>query len=218
MKRKYFLRGTGLGILITALVFILLGKQGMSDEEVIKRAEELGYVKAEEVPVPTIDIEELREKEITPVPTAEPEGTEIPSPTGQPVGDTMEPSVTPEAEITPETSADQETPDPSISPDATMVPEPTEPPEITDMPGQTGGEAQGEDKTVVQLMFEVKYGTSLTKICGQLEDEGIIDSASEFRKYLADNNMDYTIRAGLYNISSDMSYEELARVLRRKKN
>ncbi|MBP3608893.1 MAG: endolytic transglycosylase MltG [Lachnospiraceae bacterium] len=214
MKRKYFLRGTGLGILVTALVFMLLGQQKMSDEEVIRRAEELGYVKAEETPVPTIDMDELPEKEPTPVPTKEPEETKTPEPSVQPSQEGAEPSVTPEADTTPEPSAD---------PDVTVVPEPTTPPEITDMPEQnedngTGETSQGEDTEIVEMLFEVKYGTSLTKICDQLEAEGIIDSATKFRKYLADNNMDYTIRAGLYHISSDMSYEELAKVLRRKKN
>ena len=47
MKRKYYLRGLGLGILVTALVFTIAGPKELSDEEIIKRAEELGYVKEE---------------------------------------------------------------------------------------------------------------------------------------------------------------------------
>ncbi len=226
MKRKYFLRGTGLGILITAMVFILLGQQKMSDEEVIKRAKELGYVKAEEVPSPTINIDELLEKELTPAPTKEPMETVTPQPTESAVTDKTEPSITPEADTTPEPSGQPDvtdTPESSDNPDVADTPEPSAAPEITDVPEQNNAagitEAPSQkDAEFVRLSFEVTYGSSVAEICEQLEEKGIVDSASKFRKYLADNNLDYTIRAGLYIVSSDMSYEELAKVLRRKKN
>ena len=46
MKRKYFVRGLGVGILFGALImfaaYMTSGKNRMSDEDVIKRAQELG--------------------------------------------------------------------------------------------------------------------------------------------------------------------------------
>ena len=49
MKRKYFVRGLGVGILFGALImfaaYMTSGKNRMSDEDVIKRAQELGMVK-----------------------------------------------------------------------------------------------------------------------------------------------------------------------------
>lgn len=50
MKLKYYLRGLGIGILITVIVMTLasLGqKKELTDEEIIARAEELGMVKQE---------------------------------------------------------------------------------------------------------------------------------------------------------------------------
>lgn len=48
MKRKYYLRGIGVGILFATLVLMtayqIFGSKTMSDEAVIKRAEELGMV------------------------------------------------------------------------------------------------------------------------------------------------------------------------------
>ena len=48
MKRKYYLRGIGVGILFATLVLMttyqIFGGKTMSDEAVIKRAEELGMV------------------------------------------------------------------------------------------------------------------------------------------------------------------------------
>ncbi len=53
MKRKYYLRGIGVGILFTAAIWFttLLASGGtkMTDEEVIARAQELGMVKQESV-------------------------------------------------------------------------------------------------------------------------------------------------------------------------
>ena len=42
MKRKYYLRGLGFGILVTAIVCSIAGPKAPSDEDIIKRAEELG--------------------------------------------------------------------------------------------------------------------------------------------------------------------------------
>ncbi|MBR3040924.1 MAG: hypothetical protein IKI20_09815 [Lachnospiraceae bacterium] len=50
MKLKYLLRGIGIGFFTAGLVAFLvtLGSGKMSDEEILKRAEELGYVSAEQ--------------------------------------------------------------------------------------------------------------------------------------------------------------------------
>lgn len=52
MKKKYFVRGLGIGIIFGALImltaYLTSGKGSLSDEEVIKRAQELGMVKKSE--------------------------------------------------------------------------------------------------------------------------------------------------------------------------
>lgn len=53
MKRKYYLRGIGVGILFATIVlftaYSVSGGNKMTDQEVMERAEELGMVKAESV-------------------------------------------------------------------------------------------------------------------------------------------------------------------------
>ena len=47
MKLKYYLRGLGIGILVTSIIMGIAlshGKQEMSDEEIMERASELGMV------------------------------------------------------------------------------------------------------------------------------------------------------------------------------
>ena len=45
---KYYLRGLGIGILVTTVILSLagIGRKNMTDEEVIKRAKELGMVES----------------------------------------------------------------------------------------------------------------------------------------------------------------------------
>ena len=46
MELRYYLRGLGLGIVVTALImgFSLSGKQPMTDDEIIARAKQLGII------------------------------------------------------------------------------------------------------------------------------------------------------------------------------
>ena len=81
MKLKYYLRGLGIGILVTTVILSLagIGRKNMTDEEVVKRAKELGMVEStllSELPDQT-KAEEVRttEPEISPEPE---ETTSIP--------------------------------------------------------------------------------------------------------------------------------------------
>ena len=88
MKMKYYLRGLGFGILITTLVFVILGERKPSDAEILRRAEELGYIKADISATPMLDLDALKgqltrtpELTLTPAPTQEGQLTITPVPT-----------------------------------------------------------------------------------------------------------------------------------------
>lgn len=70
MKRKYFVRGLGVGIVFGALImfvaYMTSGKNRMSDEDIIKRAQELGMVKQSEYVLESdVTSEETTTEEIT---------------------------------------------------------------------------------------------------------------------------------------------------------
>lgn len=50
MKLKYYMRGVGIGVVVTTLIlliaFVIFGNNEMSDEDVIKRAKSLGMVQS----------------------------------------------------------------------------------------------------------------------------------------------------------------------------
>lgn len=76
MKRKYFVRGLGVGILFGALImfaaYMTSGKNRMSDEDVIKRAQELGMVKQSEYVLESdVTSQETTTEEITTEATTE---------------------------------------------------------------------------------------------------------------------------------------------------
>lgn len=77
MKLKYYLRGLGVGIVVTAVILTIANHLGnkMSDEDIIKRAAKLGMVmKEDESLFPPAEPETTTPESTTPVPT-EPETT-----------------------------------------------------------------------------------------------------------------------------------------------
>ena len=214
MKRKYYLRGLGVGILVTAIVFSLVRPKEMTDAEIIKRAEELGYVKAEEEVSPTINLKELLETG-TPTPslvptvivTPEPKLTETPVPTKEP-----QPTPTPVPVETPqptEMPTPTETPQPTATPTETPAPTQTPMPTPTETPQPT----KTPDSSVVTAEISVERGNTATMVCNKIEDAGIIEDSNLLRDYLVRNDLTDYINIGTYTLSSDMTLEELADIL-----
>ncbi len=193
MKQKYYLRGLGIGILITAIVFIIAGPSELSEEEIIKRAEELGYTKVEEEVTPSIGIKELLEAE-TPAPT----NTQIPSPT-----DAI--SIT---EAPTETPAPTETVAPTIEPTSTPIPANTPIPTYTPVPTQEPTIVPEE--TVITAEIVVERGNTATVVCRKIEEAGILEDGDALRIYLINNGLTDYINVGTYTLSSDMSIDEIA--------
>lgn len=235
MKRKFYLRGLGFGVLVTSLVFIMTGTSSqMSDAEIIRRAEELGYVKAEEnletSVTPSIDLNALLNKEntITPVPTNTPTVTPTPTealaPTKAPTAvPTPTETVTPipEESVTPEpTQALPEvTPTPTIAIEFTPTPLPTATVAPTKTPEPTATPTplpSGEVTEVITVKIKVKAGVHAKEVSKQLMEAGIIEDADAFSRFLMKDDLDNYVVDGTYTVSSDMTFEELARILTRK--
>lgn len=97
MKLKYYLRGLGIGILITTVILSLagIGRKNMTDEEVVKRAKELGMVEStllSDLP------DQTKAEEVRPEPeTPEPETSLQPEETASTPETPAAPEETPEA-------------------------------------------------------------------------------------------------------------------------
>lgn len=103
MKMKYFLRGLGVGILLTALVLCIGYRQNNSEETVVQRARDLGMEFPKKTP-DTLLTASGSASMISPSPSAE--STQAATETA---GTTDEPTRKPESAATSEPDSEQET-------------------------------------------------------------------------------------------------------------
>lgn len=206
MKLKYYLRGLGIGILITTVILSLagIGRKNMTDEEVVKRAKELGMVEStllSDLPDQT-KAEEVRptEPETSLQPeTSEQENSAEPE-TSEP--ETLEPEVSPEPE---ETASTPETP---AAPEETPVA-----PEETPVSQEDGNPDTPAGETVTLV---IGRGESSTTVSKNLKKAGIVEDATAFDRFLCNNGYDKKIITGTYEIPYGASEEEIAKIITRK--
>lgn len=191
MKLKYYLRGLGIGILVTTVILSLagVGRKNMTDEEVVKRAKELGMAEStllSDLPDQT-KMDEVRptEPEINLQPeTSEPE----------------ESASTPETPVAPE-----ETP---VAPEETPVA-----PEETPVSTEDGNPDTPPGETVTLV---IGRGESSTTVSKNLKKAGIVEDAAAFDRFLCNNGYDKKIITGTYEIPYGASEEEIAKIITRK--
>jgi outer membrane biosynthesis protein TonB len=220
MERRYYLRGLGLGILITAIIMGAAQRGGgkMSDEEVRQRARELGMIEntvlSESVAEPEADAEQAG----TDAAAAEEKSEEAAPADTEPV-----------TEDTPEAAADeQDTQEQTDAEDsqeqADAVDAQAEPEQADVADAQTASEeeteqsngAQSETKTAASgeaQIFTIDKGDSSVSVAQKLEQAGLISSAASYDRFLCDNGYDKKIRAGEYTIPADAGDEQIARII-----
>lgn len=209
MNLKYYLRGLGIGIMVTTIIMSVAtgdGKEKLSDAEIKARAAELGMVEESGRLSELAKEEEASTPEPTkiPEPTKEPEATKTPEPTMTP-----EPTKEPEATKAPEAT---QTPKPTKEPEATKTPEPTKTTEVTQTPEPTKTPEPAKNTEEI-LQFTVNQGESSYTICKKLKEYGLISSADAFDTYLYEEGLDKRLRAGTFEIPADSTPEEIAKIL-----
>ena len=204
MKLKYYLRGLGIGILVTTVILSLagVGRKNMTDEEVVKRAKELGMVEStllSDLP------DQTKTDEVRPT---EPEISLQP--------ETSEPEAGPESEesaSTPETpEAPEETP---VAPEETPEAPKETPvaPEETPVSPEDGNPDIPAGETVTLV---IGRGESSTTVSKNLKRAGIVEDAAAFDRFLCNNGYDKKIITGTYEIPYGASEEEIAKIITRK--
>lgn len=194
---KMYLRGLGIGIIVTAIILIIARNTGnkMSDKEIIKRAEELGMVMKETESDKLFPDKETQstEESTTEVSTKEPQTTEEPT-TEAPTTE----APTTEAPTT----------------EAPTTEAPTEPP-TTEAPTQPPTEkpTMPPDTTVVTAKIVVTKGMFSEAISQAMERTGVISDWRKFNDYLEANGYAERLQTGTFTLKSTMSFEEMAKIL-----
>lgn len=181
MNFKYFLRGLGAGIVFTAIIMLAAymtnGSYKLSDKEIIKKAEALGMVTTEEVPI----VSDTGSENPTEEPSTENTDTEEPTTEKSSTEDTEEPA-----------STEQPT---------------------TEAATQNTTESPAIDTEYTKATITVRSGMGSYEVAVLLKDAGIIDNASDFDSYLIRNGYATQIRIKSQEFNSNMSYEEIAKLL-----
>ena len=197
MKLKYYLRGLGIGMIVTALILGISfsnrqdqTSQIMTDDQIRERAAELGMVDSSELTLAALQNSEKQPTEGTPEETtqtqeqnnieAEPETT-VPAETQA----TVDPEATAEPE--PEKTAGPETP---AEPEVTEAPQRTQTASITIQRGDDSGSASR-----------------------RLYEAGLVENAKAFDNYLCNNGYSRSINPGTYEIAPGTSEEEIAKII-----
>lgn len=234
MKRKFYLRGLGIGILVTAVIMgIASGRnRQMTDEEIKARAKELGMIES------TV---------LSNMATNSPQGSVAPS--QAPVESSLpevssgvdEPTVSPSPENTPEVSASSEnTPEASVSPSDSPKPStpevssspentpkvsasPQNSPEVSASPSispeaSTPSPSPSPENTPEipageTITITIRSGQSSVAVSKMLEEAGLVESASAYDKFLCDNGYDKRLKTGSHVIPIGASEEEIARII-----
>ncbi len=192
MKLKYYMRGLGIGIILTTLI-IAIGspKKELSDQEIRKRAEALGMVMQEES-------NQNLDKILASI-----------GPT-KPAAPSEEPKVTEAATVTPG-------PTPTVTPEPTATVTPTPKPTPTEKPAPTTAPNQNnEGNGLNKITFSVEKGMSSNMVSKMLVEKGLIKDAADFNKYIVSVGKAGVIRVGTYTVAEGASYEEIVKAITSK--
>lgn len=219
MKLKYYLRGLGIGILVSTIILTIsfAGKKNdLSDAEVIARAKELGMVmeydkKSDTIPKGTeqTNIPEETETQTKAEPDTQevqkPENTEIQ--TEKTDESQTEKTEEPQTEVQTEQASGPET-------EAQTEKAGEQQAEVQEQNTPEAEEPRDAEEAVPQVKeFVVDRGASSDKVAEKLFQEGLVDDAAAFNRYLVENHYDSSIQNGTFQITEGASYEEISKIL-----
>ena len=216
MNLKYYLRGLGIGIIVTALIMgIVTGGKGrsLSDEEIIKRAEQLGMTMESDVLSEALPEAEEEEAPMQEDASAQAELQDNAMENGE--QDPQNAEAAPqeeEAEEGTEQQTEESIPDEEAEESL---------PEESQQDGTEGadtapeGEAlqEADDQAEKEIPISISGGEGSMSVCRKLQEAGLVASASEFDTFLCQNGYDKKLKAGDFEIPEQADPEQIARIL-----
>ena len=221
MRLKYFLRGVGIGILVTTIILTAThaSERRMSDSEVIDRAIELGMSFSASHSGQQSGTEEASTDESS-------TGQET---SGDDVMDDLQHDGETETEMgsqSPSETVSESTSDGEASPGkeseavtgmtTQAITETTETTTELTTENNNAGSAAGVMNNEVTCTINITKGMSSRTVCDMLKQNGIIEDAADFDRYLIKTGYDDKIRVGEVEVNSVMTYEELTASLYKK--
>lgn len=216
MKLKYYLRGLGIGMLVAALVLVLSGNTAtkMSDEDVKRRAAQLGMVEKDKTVLEDIE-QKAPEGSETPAISEAPEGSGA-SEDPESGATAQEPQENEEAaleseenEAAPEAETDADT-EANAGADTEAQAPADEIEQKADEVAERAEEVAENAVTGRTVVLEVRRGDSSVSVARRAEEAGLVRSAADFDVFLCQNGYDKRISIGSYEIPEGASEKEIA--------
>lgn len=187
MRRKYFLRGMGIGIVITALIFTVayfFNNDSMSTSEIIKQAEALGMIMPEEAKNENNNKSKDETKNNDKTTTITDSGAKVT--TENKTGDEVE---EPPKETSSTTKANE------------------------DKKTETSTKVTKSESSENVVSFSVRGGESSNAVAANLYKAGLVKNPNSFNTFLEKNGYDKNIHPGTYSIREGASEDSIAKIL-----
>lgn len=200
MKLKYYLRGLGIGIAVTAAVLMLAGggKENLTDEEIIARAKELGMV--ESVTLSQLSSEKTSETDIEEV------SEDVSEALSDESSDTSsEESSEESSEITSETTVED-----GLENNSETVSEDVNSEEVA---SEEVSETTSEETIDEYVIIEVGGGDGSDAVSRKLEAAGMVEDAQMYDDFLCANGYDKILQTGVHEIPRDADWDMIAEIL-----
>lgn len=191
MRLKYYLRGLGIGIVVTAVIMGVSAerqKPVMTDEQIIARAKELGMVEQEGI------LAEIAGESVAAVDQTEEAKAEAPK-------QEEEKAETPKQEEAKAEAPGQEE-------------------EKAEMPKtETADQETAKQETVqktASVVVSIYPGEGSYTVSRKLAALGLVESADIYDKFLCQNGYDKKLCTGNYTITEGATADEIARILTKR--
>jgi len=194
MKLKYYLKGMGVGIIVTTLILTISfqNRNSMSDSEIKEKAKELGMVETYEEGV----LSDLQ-KEISDV--ASEDGT-----AGTESMDSEEASE--DSAMSEDSAIESETNENTDMEEMSALSESVSGDNVV-----SGNYVVSEDGAYMMVtVWEGEYASAVAK---RLEALGLIEDAKSFARYLVDTGHEYFVRYGVHKVPVGVDDETVAKIL-----
>lgn len=217
MEKRYYFRGLGLGIIVTAVIMGIAlsgSRQGqMSDDEIIARAKKLGMIEdsnllaASDSDDEESEAEETGEQEAVKPPVKLDVAVANPKP-AEASEETPEEDSESSADTTPEA-------DTGASADTTPAADTKPAADTNEMTKQDDDATEKASSTTPAAVKSVTIvsGDGSYTIAKKLAEAGVVNSAAAFDTFLCENGYDKRLRTGTFQIPADASDEQIARIV-----
>lgn len=205
MKRKYFLRGMGLGIFMTAMLFtiaLIFESPSMSEEEIKREAAKLGMVMASDA--------------------SSKSETSSSASYDQTIVDEVEKSASEakeseaEAKSEEEAAAEEKSSSEAEKDEANETVKNTTKETDTKKSDSKKSSSESSQSTGESVGFTVNPGENSYTVGAHLFRDGLVDDPASFDSYLEQNGYDNRIQNGDFEIPKGSTYEEIAKILTRE--